>query len=303
MVAGRGVSVLDTKRAVMIGLAPLSRWINASLMHDKAVARACLASENAGVLELLESCGIFVARGSLQEVACTQCDDPHASPVLRSAEGQFGHYCLKNGWVPLSPEEIALLRFDRTALLGALALGAGLPRNKSRFYADGRLVYLGIVDSDSRAPWMFAYGDRLEDASVQANVISELAERFPRGPGLIATPSSIPLNMPLPRGFKLSALHELFTAAGNGMLLNAEHAETRLGTRKKVPGVPGRPTERGIIRKIWREERHAPDWPRSRQEQADYVLAKWPDESASRPSPKTIINHLAAFEREVLSGQ
>ena len=287
----------------MIGLASLSRWINAFLMQDKTVARACLASDNAEVLELVETCGIFVAQGSLEEVACTQCDDPHASPVLRTPEGQFGHYCLKNGWVPISPEEIALLAFDHAALLEALASGSGLPRSKSRSYAEGRLVYLGMVDKGARAPWVLGYADRLEDANMQASVISELAERFPSGPGLIATPSSVPLNMPLPGGFKLAALHELFAAVGDEMLLDAAHAETRLGKRRRVPGVPGRPTERGIIRKTWLEERNAPDWPQTRQHQADYILAKWPDEAASRPSPKTIINHLAAFEREEMPGQ
>jgi hypothetical protein len=76
-----------------------------------------------------------------------------------------------------------------------------------------------------------------------------------------------------------------------------------LGTRKKTHGVPGRPTERGLIRQIWVMGRRAPDWPETRQAQADYILAKWPDEAAFRPSPKTIINHLATFEREELSGQ
>jgi hypothetical protein len=286
-----------------IGLAPLSRWINASLMQEKAVVRARLASDDADVLELVESCGIFVAQGSLQEVACTQCDEPHASPVFRSQEGQVGHYCLKNGWIPLTPEQIALVAFDPAALLRGLASGVGLPWNKSRFYADGRLVYLGIVDSDSRAPWVLGYADQLEDTNVQASAIEELAERFPGGPGLIATPSPVPLNMPLPRGFKLAALHELFAAVADGIVLDAAHAETRLDMRRKVPGVPGRPTERGMIRQIWMKGRHAPDWPQSRQAQADYILNKWPDEAVSRPRPKTIINHLATFEREELSGQ
>lgn len=286
-----------------IGLSPLSRWINASLIQETAVVRARLASEDADVLELVESCGIFVAYGSMQEVTCTQCDDPHASPVFRSPEGKFGHYCLKNGWIPLTPEQIALVAFDRAALLRVLASGVGLPPNKCRSYSDGRLVYLGIVDPESRAPWVLGYADRLEDTNVQASVIAELAERFPKGPGLISTPSAVPLNMLLPGGFKLAALDELFAAVGDGMLLNAAYAETRLGTRRKAHGVPGRPTEREVIRQIWMEGRHAPDWPQTRQAQADYILAKWPDEAASRPSPKTIINHLATFEREEVCGQ
>jgi len=281
----------------------LSRWINASLRSKQPFARHLLQAQAAEVLDLAEHAGIFRNVGLQTHVTCTACDDPHASPVLRSPEGQFGHYCLGNGWIPLGLDEIALVALDRAALLRVLASGVGLPPNKCRSYADGRLVYLGIVDSDSRAPWVLGYADRLEDTNVQASVIAELAERFPKGPGLIATPSDVPLNMPLPGGFKLAALDELFAAVGDGMLLNAAHAETRLGTRRKAHGVPGRPTEREVIRQIWMRGRHAPDWPQTRQAQADYILANWPDEAASRPSPKTIINHLATFEREELSGQ
>lgn len=287
----------------MCDLVVLSRWINASLRSKQPFARHLLQAQAAEVLDLAEHAGIFRNAGLQTHVTCTACDDPHASPVLRSPEGQFGHYCLRNGRIPLGLDEIALVALDRAALLRVLASGAGLPPNKCRSYADGRLVYLGIVDSDSRAPWVLGYADRLEDTNVQASVIAELAERFPKGPGLISTPSAVPLNMPLPGGFKLAALDELFAAVGDGMVLDAAHAETRLGTRKKVPGAPGRPTMRAIIRDIWLNERDDDDWPQSRQDQASYVLAHWPEAASSRPSPKTVMHHLKEFEHDGASDE
>ncbi len=161
-----------------------------------------------------------------------------------------------------------------------------------------RLASLGFVASDSnRREWVLTYADRLDDEAGLTRVIEALASELPSGPGLVVTPSPVPLNLPLPRNYNLIALHELFSGHEDGFRVNQEVVEIRLGRSKKAPGQPGRPSERELVKEIWLPARLSDTWPTQRTAQAKILLSRWPAEHESRPAVKTIENHIRYFER------
>ena len=244
-----------------LDLRSLSRWINGSLLSNAPVRRSAYAAEDRHVLELAERSDVLQPAGLASEINCDFCDEPHACRVIR-ADGCYRYLCLLNGWVEVAEEDLTLLAFNRERLLASLAQTAGGQPRTIKTFARDQLTRLAFVElSSSRPNWVFAYADKLEDENVQAGVIESLATEFPDGPGLIATPSAVPMNLPLPRRYSLIALHDLVFGYGHEFAIDYEVAGTRLDRRQKTTGRPGRPTEQEAIRELWSQLRTSQNWP------------------------------------------
>ncbi len=236
--------------------------------------------------------------GVATQVTCLQCDDAHAAQVIPGPDGKFGYDCLLSGWSELADDEVTLLRFDRAALLNALAVSAGLKPAGIRFVAGDRLVSLGLVSRPAdRRGWMPGYADHLEDCNTLSGVTTALNNQFPRGPGLIITPSLINLNLPLPGGYRLIGLADIAYGTSDGLAVNWGATDLYLRKRKKVPGQRGRPSERKAIWDIWEIARRSPLWPQHRLDQASFILGQW-NKAEAPPSAGTIKNYIPKFERE-----
>jgi hypothetical protein len=284
--------------ATRLDIASLTRWIDGCLGPEKPVLRKLLADDDMRVLSLAERRGIFRHAGLLKTICCRYCEDPHSCPVIRSPEGRYHYHCLNNGRIDVGQDELTLLAFDRTALFAALVAAIGGQRSGIRLFAGGRLARLGLVVSATNAQqWMLIYADGLDDEAVLTRAIDALASELPNGPGLVATPSPVAMNLTLPRNYRLIALHELFSGWEDGFLLDHKAAEIRLGRPKKPPGQPGRPSERELVKEIWLAARGSEAWPAQRTPQAQMILSQWPSEHGSRPAVKTIENHIRDFER------
>ena len=283
-----------------LNLRSLSRWINGFLAWDNPVPRAALAREDDAVLRLAESLGVLRRVGITTDLACTVCaDEPHSCRVVRKPDGEYGFRCIVNGWVDVSPDDVTLLAFDRQALLTALARGAGHHPRDVRFYAGDRLVRLGFIARPSTAEgWMLAYADGLDNENDWSGVIEALAGQFPKGPGLIATPSAVHMNLSVPNKYQLIALHELVCGREMELDIDQTAAEIRLGQHKRAPGQSGRPSAKPTTRKIWLAEHGRKDWPGARHEQIDKILNNWPSDGSTRPARGTIENHIREFEEE-----
>ena len=113
---------------------------------------------------------------------------------------------------------------------------------------------------------------------------------------VVVTPSPVPINLTLPRSYRLIALHGLFFGHEDGFHIDREAAQIRLGRGKKAPGQPGRPTDRELVKEIWLAERLSELGGTTGSAGRDY-LSRWPSEHRSRPAIKTIENHIRDFER------
>ena len=142
---------------------------------------------------------------------------------------------------------------------------------------------------------MLAYTDRIESENALAGVVDALATRFSKGPGLIATPSVVPMNLPLPHNYRLIALHELIFGQEKKLVINHIVAETRLGRAKKGTGSPGRPSAEKTVHQIWLVLHQQDSWPARRSAQVDLVLRQWPSDVGGRATG-TIANYLRKFE-------
>ena len=257
------------------GLEILSRWINGLLTSAAPVLRAPLAQENGPVLQLCERLGLLRRVGIANELSCAVCAvDPHPCRVMRTANGQYRYYCLANGWINLREEDVILLALDREALLTALASVIAVSPRGIKAFADGQLTRLGFVTpSTGCRGWMLGYADRLENANVIASVTGALAEQFPDGPGLIATPSPIHMNVPLPRKYRLIALHDLVFAREDKLVIDRSEVAIRLGERERTPGQPGRPTHHHTTERLWGALKSRPGWPTTKKDQAELILS------------------------------
>ena len=277
----------------------LASWINRSLGHERSIPRIVLLNQNGDVLRLAERCSILRHHGVATQVTCLQCDDAHAAKVIAVPDGKFGYDCLLNGWVELAEDEVTLLRFDRAALLNTLVVSAGLKSARMRFFAGGRLVCFGLVSrAADRRGWMLGYADHLEDCNTLSDVTTALDNQFPRGPGLIITPSLINLNLPLPGGYRLIGLADIAYGTSDGLAVNWETTDVYLRKRKKVAAQRGRPSERKAIWDIWKIARQSSQWPQHQVDQANFILTQW-NRAEAPPSAGTIKNYLPTFEREV----
>jgi hypothetical protein len=235
-------------------------------------------------------------QGVTQEVTCQECEVPHPAIVNHDC-GRYVYNCLLNGEIELNSDDIRLFAIDRDALFDALADAANLAARNRKSYAEGRLIRLGFVIDENRI-WPLAYADDLTSPNVFAALQEVIEKQFPDGPGLIATPSVVHLNVPLHRSYGLIPLHELFFGQANQIMLDQQVAFTRLGRRKKSPGAPGRPTEREETRRIRSELLQGGQWPSARAAQVKLVEENWPHGGPEIPAPKTIEAHLRAFEGE-----
>jgi hypothetical protein len=282
------------------GLECLSCWISGLLTSTAPVLRAPLAQKNGPVLQLCERLGVLRRIGIATELSCAVCtDDPHSCRVMRTANGQYRYWCLANGWINVCDDDLILVDLDREALLIALAsVIVGSPRG-IKSYADGRLARLGLVTpSPGYRAWMLGYADGVENANVMASVTTTLAEQFPDGPGLIATPSPIHMSLPLPRKYRLIALHDLVFARADELAVNRSEVAIRLGQRERTPGQPGRPTHHYTTEGLWGRLKTKPGWPTSRKDQAELISSHWPEDGGEPPASGTIANHIRQLERE-----
>ena len=298
MAKRRAIRPGEMSSDVGIDLSRLAGWINQCLASEAPVRRAILLRDDALALDVAERCAIFRHAGLAASITCTACEDAHASKVIRVCDGGFSHHCHFNGRIVLSADDVSLLRFDRAALLVAVMAAANLPRRDLRSFANDRLASLGVIAaSDGSRKWVLGYADQLEDQNVLAGVTDALAKRFPDGPGLILTPSSVNLNAPLPRRYWLAGFNDLLFGTAAGIALNRGCAEILLGHRKRTPGRPGRPSEREATKQLWLAAQESADWPTQRNEQAKIILSNWTGPE-SLPAIGTIENHLRFLERE-----
>ena len=277
-----------------VALSSLSQWLNVSLRSGRPLPRRAYNVER--LRPLCETLGILSFQGVAREVTCQECEDPHPAIVNHHC-GRYAYNCLLNGEIELHDDDIRLFAIDRDAFLDALANATNLAARNRISYAEGRLVRLGFVSDEDRI-WPLAYADDLARPNVFAAVQETIEKQFPDGPGLIATPSRVHLNMPLHRSYGLIPLHELFFGQANQIMLDREVALIRLGRRKKSPGVPGRPTEREETRRIRSDFLQRDQWPSGRAAQVQLIEENWPDGGPQIPAPKTIEAHLRAFENE-----
>jgi hypothetical protein len=287
------VPVPEVDAEARLDLAPLSQWINAFLFTNLIPRFGC-ADEK--VAQLCETLKIFQSRGLAETVACRECEEPHVATVMFD-EGRIYYWCLLNGDIEVAKQDLELIAFDRNQLIDALSAAACLPARGRAFHAGGRLVQLGFV-ADQEREWFLSYADDLDNPNTLAGVVDSVAKMLPDGPGLIATPSRVPLVLPLPRSYKLIALHELFFGTVDRILLDLPVAWSRLGWRKVIPGTPGRPTQREAIRQMRVELIKRGEWPKSRRAQASVMLERWPQGDRTRPAPKTIENLRPQIEAE-----
>ena len=288
------VSAAEVEIEEKVDLAPLSSLINATLFLRVPPPQSVFTDER--LLALCEAYSIFSQCGLAENVTCRECEEPHTAAVVLD-RGRFFYRCLFNGRVDLKEEDLRLFAFDRDALLYALAAAASLPTRGIIFHADRRLVRLGFVDDQERK-WIIGYADGLDNSNSLAGVTEALEKQFSDGPGLIVTPSPINLNLPLPRLYRLIALHELFFGEANRIVLDWTAAWTWLGRRKRVPGIPGRPTVLEKTRKLRTKLQSAEKWPSERSAQVKLVLQQWSNEDMPKPACKTIENHLRVLEAE-----
>ncbi len=276
----------------------LSSWLNVVSRTSRILYRRPLAEQAASILSLCEASGIIAFQGLALEVTCRECDDPHVAQILY--QGVSYHYlCPMNGVISLTEDDLKLVRCDKKALLRALSASAGLKENAARVLNDGSLVYLGLTAQDrGNQPWGLAYAEGLEDPNILAGVIENIQQRFCDGPGLIVTPSRVALTLPLPRSYKLIALHELFFGESDRITLDLQMARTRLGRREKVPRTPGRPTKRETTRRLQAELKSAGDWPASASLQVRLIQAQWPQEDWPPPAPNTLENQLRRLNKK-----
>jgi hypothetical protein len=235
-------------------------------------------------------------QGIAQEITCLECDAPHPA-IVNHDGGRYFYRCLFNGEIELTSDDVRLFAIDRNALLDALASAAKLVSRSRISYAEDRLIRLGFV-TDKDRDWVLAYADGLTSPNNFAGVQEAIEKQFPDGPGLIATPSTVHLNMPLPRRYYLISLHELFFGQAGHFVLDWDAAHHRLGRRKKVPGAPGRPTGREETRRIRSDLVKRGQWPSARAVQVRLVEKNWLHEGSKVPRPKTIEAHLLAIEAE-----
>jgi hypothetical protein len=286
------VSATEIEIEERVDLAPLSSLINAALYSPAPTPQSVFTDGR--LLALCEAYSIFSQCGLAENVTCRECEEPHTAAVFLD-HGRFFYRCLFNGRIDLKEEDLRLFAFDRDALLNALAAAANLPTRRINFHSDRRLVRLGFANDEERN-WIIGYADSLDVTNSLAGVTEALEKQFSDGPGLIVTPSPINLNLPLPRSYRLIALHELFFGEANRIVLDWTAAWSRLGRRKRVPGIPGRPTELEKTSRLRRELQSAGTWPSERSAQAKLVLQQWSNDDMPKPACKTIQNHLRVLE-------
>jgi hypothetical protein len=126
-------------------------------------------------------------------------------------------------------------------------------------------------------------------------VREEIALGFPKGPGLIATPSRVDVSTQLPRSYRLVPLDELLFGRLD-FVLDDGALRTFLGHHAANPGHRGRPSHKSISREQWRRKRGSKDWAQlQREQQAALILADWPEDCA-KPKLGTVANHIREFE-------
>lgn len=301
----RGPGLRDAAPRLESGdLWSLSNWINRFLAKNTGVPRAVLIRENFALLLLAELLGIIRKVGVARDIACPVCaEEPHICRVISKENSRFEVNCIANGPVELSHDDVTLVTFDRQALLDALTSAAGGGTRNLKSFADGRLYRLAFVESvGAHSGWTLGYADGLEDENVLAGLISALAEQFKQGPGLIVTPTVIPMSLPLPSNYRFARLHELFRGSKTEFSLDHGVADLRLGRRKKNPGQAGRPSEKEVSRRIWQKESRKEGWPEKRADQAERIRARWPTDMEEKPAAGTLANHIREFERDASDG-
>lgn len=276
----------------------LSKWINSALYSDGLVPRQIMHSDNAALASAVEECGLWRIDRVATEIDCPLCPEDHIVKVCRGDREEFEFYCIQNGWDAVSREALEFSRFDRDRLIRELARASGIKTNRVTQHAQGNLFRFGMVSRDvDNADWILAYADRLESDNVRSGVVDAIAGHFSSGPGLVATPSLVPLNIPLPRNYKLIALHDCFGLQGSELVLRSDMIATRLGISKKAPGQAGRPSYAAKIEKIWLEQIRKPDWPSGRDDQANRILDHWPPSPTGKPQLGTVKNQLPRLEK------
>ncbi len=297
--AGRRPLYLMTIEPSSIALSPLSLWIECCLRSKSDIPQSVLEHGNRIAYALYTRLGIFKRKGIRQTVTCLECEEPHACEVLRDEQGRFSYICLSNGSIQVGVDDVTVFSFDRDALLDALAAGAHLKPANIKSYASERLIFLGLVSKQQLPEFTLAYADGLEDENVFAGVIEALTQRFPKGAGLIATPSRINVNVSLPKAYKFAKLEDLFVGAAEALVLNEVTASLSLGNFRQNPGKAGRPSEAAITYEIWGRLYTKHDWPSNRGDQATVILAEWPVCMSEKPRPKTIEHHIRDFEKRI----
>lgn len=287
-------------RLTDVDLAVLADWCE-GVFAAAAPVRESLLRPSPHTLAFCEETGIIRTVRKLISVGCRYCpEDPHPCPVNMSSDGGLEYDCLRHGRVPLSPDQIAVLQFDRAALIRLIAAAAKLPLRDVRDFAEGRLVRIGLVTDfglGTRA-WCLGYADRLEGVNALNGVISAVAERLYEGPGLIITTSSRFIDVPLSGGYRFIALNEALVPTSNGFQLNATAISRRLGLRTQSNRPRGRPSAKNMTREIWEVESPKPTWPAGRTQQIEIIIDRWPKEGPDRPKDETLAGHLRDLERE-----
>lgn len=280
-----------------LSLKHLSCWLNALGRTEMPAPRRLLAEQSASILSLCEANGIVAFKGRASERTCRECADPHVAQIIFE-RGGYNYFCPMNGVVVLTEDDLKLVKFHKDALLRALTASAGLKESAPREFADGLLVYLGLIgQKGANRLWGLAYAEGLDDPNTLADVLENIRQRFPDGPGLIVTPSRIALTLPLPRQYKLVAFHELFFGEENRIVLDWEMAQVCLGRRVKVPGAPGRPTKREITRVLRAKLIKEGNWPAKVSTQIGVISTHWPRSEWPPPCNKTLEKQLAAISK------
>lgn len=274
----------------------LSHWVTGMLRNGEQFVRSSFVRCDASLLNLAETLGILTKTATASHLACPVCpDDSHRCRVSAHSGSRYSIRCLKNGKIELSNDDVALLSLNREALLKALARAVGYKVQGIRTYASSRLANLGFWQdgADGRT---IGYADLLEDENSLAGVVTALQTQFPKGPGIIATPSLIPITLPLPKGYSFIAFQDLFYGHSGQLKIDGAVVASRLGLGSRGSLTRGRPSKSSTTKYIWQIERNTSSWPKRRGDQAALIASNWPPDGGAAPALGTIKKHISALE-------
>ncbi len=194
-------------------------------------------AEHGGAIDQLSRLGALVPSDAIRTVPCPACDEHHYVRVEYSDAGTFRAYCYNEGYLPIDPAELTVLRVAIPWMIDALREGINvLARPAAEELVPGHLWFLGEQRIKAYRT-RFYFGKRLTDLESIERAGAVLAAKPPTMPGLLLTSSSCAsLSGRLPKRHAAVFLPDAcrMTNAGLGVDENALLAALRADDRVVV---------------------------------------------------------------------
>jgi hypothetical protein len=238
-------------------------------------------------------------------VTCGACDEDHPATVeFDAGRGHSYHFCPEAGRVALDDADLATLFFDPEWLLDRLEEALPVvPPARRRVLVPDRAWHLGeAVIGTTSVVTVFARGiSSVTDLDRFAAVLDPFA---PADLGLVVTTTTNrPRRTALPHDHVFLDLREIAEMGAEGFVLD----RSRLGacikgllrkSNRPVRDRRGRPSEKALVRQIYRERREW-DFPvvsrlAEAKEIRREIASRYPDREP--PAVKTILGHLRQLD-------